>query len=95
MTRNGQRAEATKYLLLALALPAAFLGPAGAGDQSDRVVSRAPVCMRQNSVQPKDGLPNEYGTKTYYLCCRDGKPAFPADPERYLRTAGTLATGGS
>ncbi len=85
MSRKRRKTEVMKRPLLALALAAVFLGRAEAEERGERVVSRARVCMLQDSVQPKDGLPYEYQGKTYYLCCGGCKATFAANPERFSK----------
>jgi YHS domain-containing protein len=70
---------------------AALIGSAAAGEEGSshaagqRLENRARVCMLQDSVQPKDGLPYQYDGKTYYLCCGGCRAAFAAQADRYSK----------
>lgn len=48
-------------------------------------VERSKVCMMQDQVQTKPGIPHTYQGKTYYLCCPMCVNTFDGAPERYSR----------
>ena len=56
-----------------------------AGEATTQTVERSKVCMTQDQVQTKAGIPHAYQGKTYYLCCPMCVNAFDGAPERYSR----------
>lgn len=50
-----------------------------------RVADKSRVCMMQDSMQPKAGVPQERDGKRYWFCCPMCLQSFAADPERYAR----------
>ena len=56
-----------------------------AGEATTQDVERAKVCMMQDQVQTKTGIPHTYEGKTYYLCCPMCVNAFDSAPERYSK----------
>jgi Cu+-exporting ATPase len=48
-----------------------------------RVDDKSRVCMMQDSLQPKVGVPQEHEGKKYWFCCPMCLQAFNADPLRY------------
>ncbi len=61
----------------------ALAGAAAAGDAVTQEVERAKVCMMQDQVQARAGIPHTYQGKTYYLCCPMCVNTFESDPKRY------------
>lgn len=59
---------------------------AAAGDAVMQDVDRSKVCMTQDQVQARPGIPQTYQGKTYYLCCPMCVSTFAGDPERYAKT---------
>jgi YHS domain-containing protein len=57
-----------------------------AGEVTTQAVERAKVCMMQDQVQAKAGIPHVYQGKTYYLCCPMCVNTFDGAPERYSKT---------
>lgn len=56
-----------------------------AGEATIQEVERAKVCMTQDQVQTKAGIPHTYEGKTYYLCCPMCVNTFDGAPERYAK----------
>ena len=56
-----------------------------AGEATTQAVERAKVCMMQDQVQTKAGIPHTYQGKTYYLCCPMCVNTFDGAPERYSK----------
>lgn len=54
-----------------------------AGEATTQDVERSKVCMTQDEVQTKAGIPHAYQGKTYYLCCPMCVNTFDGAPERY------------
>jgi hypothetical protein len=53
----------------ALGVLLAVASGALAGEATTQEVERSKVCMMQDQVQTKAGIPHTYEGKTYYLCC--------------------------
>ncbi len=72
---------------IALALQLLAVAARLAYCESDRVeeVDRAKVCMLEDRVQARPGLPEVYNGKTYYLCCPMCKQTFENNPEKYSK----------
>jgi len=56
----------------------------GQADKAEEV-DRANVCMLEDRVQARPGLPEVYNGKIYYLCCPMCKKMFEKDPEKYSK----------
>jgi YHS domain-containing protein len=56
-----------------------------AEEATTQEVERAKVCMTQDQVQTKAGIPHTYEGKTYYLCCPMCVNTFDGAPERYAK----------
>ena len=56
-----------------------------AGDATIQEVDRSKVCMMEDQVQPRAGIPHVYQGKTYYLCCQMCVDTFESDAERYSK----------
>ena len=54
-------------------------------EATTQAVERAKVCMMQDQVQTKAGIPHTYQGKTYYLCCPMCVNTFDGAPERYSK----------
>jgi Cu+-exporting ATPase len=69
-----------------VALGVALAPAAGAGEppaSGRKVEDRRAICMMQDTLQQKAGIPYAYNGKTYYLCCEGCRAAVERDPERY------------
>jgi YHS domain-containing protein len=53
--------------------------------EATQEVERSKVCMMQDQVQTKAGIPHTYEGKTYYLCCPMCVNTFDGEPERYSK----------
>lgn len=73
--------------IVVFALGAFLATPTGvlAGEAMTQEVDRSEVCMMQDAVQTKAGIPHEYQGKTYYLCCPMCVDTFDDAPDRYSR----------
>ena len=69
----------------ALGALAAVASGALAGETNTQDVERSKVCMMQDQVQTKEGIPHTYEGKTYYLCCPMCVGTFDSAPERYSK----------
>jgi YHS domain-containing protein len=56
-----------------------------AGEMTPQEVERSKVCMMQDQVQAKAGIPHTYQGRTYYLCCPMCVNTFDGAPERYSK----------
>ena len=65
----------------------ALLAPATALGASGNVDKREYVCMMQDTVLSKPGIPIQHEGKTYYGCCEMCTTRIKADPEKYTRAA--------
>lgn len=70
---------------LALGLLLSVGGRAVAEEATTQEVEREKVCMTQDQVQTKAGIPHTYEGKTYYLCCPMCVNTFDGAPERYSK----------
>jgi YHS domain-containing protein len=69
----------------ALGVLLAVASGALAGEATTQEVERSKVCMMQDQVQTKAGIPHTYEGKTYYLCCPMCVNTFDGEPERYSK----------
>lgn len=54
--------------------------------ESGNVTKREFVCMMQDTVMLKPGIPIEHEGKTYYGCCANCSKAIQAEPQRFTKT---------
>jgi YHS domain-containing protein len=89
-----KRRKSDLYLVIALAtlglagLAAAALlanQPAPADASQGPINDRSRVCMLQDTLQGRSGLPYVYRGKTYYLCCGGCLAAFQQNAAIYSR----------
>lgn len=72
---------------LALPAPLIFLLSLGAAwAASGDVDKREYVCMMQDMILTKPGVPIQYQGKTYYGCCEMCKEKIRIDPKKYTRS---------
>ena len=69
----------------ALALLVAAIAPGTASAENGNVEKREFVCMMQDTVMLKPGIPIEHGGKTYYGCCANCSKTITAEPERFTK----------
>lgn len=73
--------------MIALGLTLAMGARAGEAPRSTgtvgKVGDRRSVCMMQDTLQQREGIPYAYNGKTYYLCCEGCRTAVDRDPDRY------------
>ena len=78
--------EASVARAFAVSILLAVGSGALAGEATPQDVERSKVCMMQDEVQAKAGIPHAYQGKTYYLCCPMCVNTFDSAPERYSKT---------
>lgn len=72
-------------LASALLLLVAAVAPGEAAAQDGPIEKREFVCMMQDSVMLKPGIPIEHGGKTYFGCCPMCSRAIKQNPERFTK----------
>lgn len=78
-----QLARMTIWSLLLLVLAQFLSLPAYA--ENGNIEQRDHVCMMQDSVMEKPGVPVQYMGKTYYGCCPMCSGKITSQPERYTK----------
>lgn len=76
-----------RTLLLVMMLVAAMADPNAAKAESGNIEQREFVCMAQDTVMLKPGIPIEHEGKTYWGCCANCVQTIKTQPEQL-----TLAT---
>jgi YHS domain-containing protein len=71
-----------KILTVVILATTLCLGPLVAATGN---VERSHVCMMQDMVLTKPGIPIEYQGKTYYGCCEMCKQKIKSEPNKYTR----------
>lgn len=74
----------TKYLIAMTALILS-LGAQPAAADDGPVADKTRVCMVQDAVMDKPGIPVERGGKTYYGCCAMCGEMIAKEPERHTK----------
>lgn len=75
----------TKAALLGLLALVAAPDLTRAADPSVHDVERSKICMLEDKVQEKAGIPYAYEGKTYFLCCPMCKQTFASQPDQYSK----------
>lgn len=78
-----QKVQSTVWLLLILVLVQCLTLPAFA--ENGNIDKRDRVCMMQDSVMEKAGVPVQYMGKTYYGCCPMCSDRITSEPEKYTK----------
>ena len=72
-----------KFWVLCAAIAAVFLPGSVAVAAEAETVDHAVVCMMQDTVMVKPGVPIVHDGKTYYGCCAMCADKLKKDPEKY------------
>jgi YHS domain-containing protein len=72
-------------LLGGLALAASIHQPGNADAGQGPISDRSRICMLQDTVQGRSGLPCVYNGKKYYLCCAGCSAVFRSDAAIHSR----------
>lgn len=89
------RSQGEKYmrLVLTLVVLALIQSAATAFALAQNIDDHRYVCMMQDSLQVKPGVPIDYGGKTYYGCCPMCAEKMKADPVRYMKSKDPVSQG--
>jgi YHS domain-containing protein len=82
----GKKKQTNPYMVLigtvilgGFALAASIHQPGDAAAGPGPISDRGRICMLQDTVQGRSGLPFVYNGKTYYLCCAGSLATFRSD----------------